>query len=152
MIFLLFASSAFAASPITWTATPGNFTVDSIDMGPYPFQPNENATVTIKGTLQGKVVTGGAVAWTLYRDQLPNPTNKGGSPYFVCDPHSCDPSKPIALTLSDPGSAVTTTGVPAAGAAATTTVGAGFAIYSQKMSHHTLSQRRHRLTGAYILP
>lgn len=72
-----------------------------------PWSAGEAVFLEFQGKVTKKIIAGTfKVQW--WEDGMQHFTASGYLPYFVCDNKGCDPTEPMALSLSDPGAVPTT--------------------------------------------
>lgn len=91
-------------SPFTASASPNmTFTVSTQVLQGCAWVPGTVVAMEATGSVS-RVVTAGRAEWKLFELGASGFVAAGTAPYFHCTPSGCDPTKPIALTLTDPTS------------------------------------------------
>ena len=97
-------ASLISADPFVVVNDPGNFTISTVTMttaNNNHWKAYELATVTIEGMTQKRILAG-TVKYQLYEAFVPSFIGQGNSAYFTCNNKGCDPTMPVALTLTYP--------------------------------------------------
>jgi len=72
-------------------------------LGGCKWEAGTNASGVFSGQLTS-AITYGRAEWKLFEEGVPTFVSSGAVPFFECTEFGCDPTKPIALNLTDPTS------------------------------------------------